>query len=94
MARTSAMAWNQGRYVTGTRRIPTEIARPGDCPTDGCGQDTAHAGPTGPHRLGWVLARVHGSTEPARWFCSGRCSAIGIALAELHTDHSTKGERP
>jgi hypothetical protein len=75
-------AWYGGQFpADGTARIPTPITIPGSCATEGCGQAVDAADESGP--IGWVRARVHGSTEPERTWCSGSCAAYGIALAEL-----------
>ncbi|MFE4397184.1 MULTISPECIES: hypothetical protein [Streptomycetaceae] len=77
-ASRSAHEWNRG--LTGER--PPIPSRPlaTACPTAACGQDVAAPEVAGP---GWVYARVIGSAEPGRWYCSGSCSTYGIALAEL-----------
>ncbi|MFD9064210.1 hypothetical protein ACFVZ3_22105 [Kitasatospora purpeofusca] len=78
----SAHEWNRG--LVGPR--PTIEARPVGraCPTAGCGSDPAEAPSIG--SPGWVYARVVGSAEPGRWWCSGSCAAYGVALAELRLD--------
>lgn len=74
--------WYGGEFVhTGSGPQPGRpILPPGECPTDGCGQECA--GRT-VQRLGWVRIHVQGSTVPPRTFCSGSCATVGIALAEL-----------
>lgn len=74
--------WYGGQFVhTGGGTQPGRpILPPGECPTDGCGQECA--GRT-VQRLGWVRVHVQGSAVPPRTFCSGSCATVGIALAEL-----------
>ncbi|KJS60696.1 hypothetical protein VM95_19840 [Streptomyces rubellomurinus] len=50
------------------------------CPTEACGGDSSTPGIG---RLGWTYIRVVGSREPGRWYCSGACATVGVALAEL-----------
>ncbi|MFI5808375.1 hypothetical protein [Streptomyces sp. NPDC051561] len=74
--------WYGGKYVTAASgsQPGRRILPPGDCPTDGCGQEAT--GRSEPAR-GWVRIHVQGSTMPARLFCAGPCATVGIALAEL-----------
>ncbi|GAA1405341.1 hypothetical protein GCM10009639_52200 [Kitasatospora putterlickiae] len=73
----SAHEWNRG--LTGERPVIPSRPTGRACPTEGCGE----AGTVTGGRPGWIYARVAGSREPGRWWCSGACSAYGIALAEL-----------
>ncbi|MEU7151189.1 hypothetical protein AB0B79_05965 [Streptomyces sp. NPDC039022] len=81
--------WAGGQYVTSTTgsRPGRHIVAPGQCPTEGCGQEVA--GRT-VQRRGWVRIHVQGSTLPPRTFCSGSCASVGIALAELRMQDTTR----
>ncbi|MFE9298365.1 hypothetical protein [Streptomyces niveus] len=74
--------WYGGEFVhSGSGSQPGRpVLPPGECPTDGCGQECA--GRT-VQRLGWIRVHVQGSEVPPRTFCSGSCVTVGIALAEL-----------
>ncbi|RNG26375.1 hypothetical protein [Streptomyces botrytidirepellens] len=71
--------WNGG--MRGTSRPEANTPVRADCPTEGCGHEAVAEGLS--QQRGWVHARVAGSTEPARDYCSGSCAMYGIALAEL-----------
>lgn len=81
--------WAGGQYVTsGTESRPGRpILPPGECPTEGCGQEVAARTV---QRRGWVRVHVQGSTMPPRTFCSGSCASVGIALAELRMETSAR----
>lgn len=59
------------------------------CPEPGCGgtdqgevaQARGLARPRVPD--GWIYVQVRSSAVPGRWFCSARCAAYGIALAQV-----------
>ncbi|MFJ8743450.1 hypothetical protein ACIRL2_29245 [Embleya sp. NPDC127516] len=76
-ARKSAKEWNAGQ--TGESRTPIRSSVIEQCTVERCG-DVASS-----RRLprGWVRTSVSESSEPAREWCSGWCSTVGIALAEL-----------
>jgi hypothetical protein len=80
-ANTTAKAWNGG--MTGEPRRGRPIPGTATCNTDGCGLTEEQLDPSDPTTTGWVLTRVNGSLEPGRWWCSGSCAHVGIALAEL-----------
>ncbi|MEV6125178.1 hypothetical protein AB0M23_32500 [Streptomyces sp. NPDC052077] len=75
--RAARQEWNGG--LAGAPR-PAVVLRPVEpCPTDGCG-----ALATGPRHIpDAVHVEVPGTGQPARWYCPGRCAAIGRALAEI-----------
>ncbi|MCZ4098020.1 hypothetical protein [Streptomyces sp. H39-C1] len=75
--------WNGGLQGEGS-----SIVRPGRrpvpagaCPVNGCGGEAGNR--ASGQRRGWVRVQVTGSTEPTRYYCSGSCATVGIALAEL-----------
>ncbi|WP_438297745.1 hypothetical protein [Streptomyces sp. HUAS TT7] len=72
-------AWNQGK--TGTGRAAADSPVIERCTVEGCGTEATGRAPA----KGMVKVRVPGSTEPACWYCPGRCRAIGQALAELRS---------
>lgn len=71
---------------TQTGRNPMVAAT---CPTPGCGEFDAGgiakaAGLKTPRVPdGWIYVQVRSSSVPGRWFCSGSCAHVGIALAQL-----------
>lgn len=82
----AAKAWNGG--MTGTSKRPAVIAVVEECTVPGCGADTTVPLPA----ASMVRVHVDGTSEPARWYCPGRCAAIGRALAELRGICSPGGE--
>ncbi|MFF2651499.1 hypothetical protein [Streptomyces sp. NPDC058045] len=77
-ATSGQQAWNKGRVGAAVAASTVPVIE--RCTVDGCG-----APATTPRPDGMVRVHAHGSTEPARWYCPGRCRAIGQALAELRT---------
>ncbi|MET9096195.1 hypothetical protein ABZX72_29370 [Streptomyces cyaneofuscatus] len=73
--------WNGGAY--GMPQPGRLIETPGACTTPRCGAKADTLDETAPALAGWTRAGVYGSREPDRVWCSGRCAAYGIALAEL-----------
>jgi len=71
--------WNGGKVGAG--RAPAAMPAVEACPVDGCG---SLADQPKPSRI-MVRVRVAGTGEPARWYCPGRCAAIGRALAEIRS---------
>ncbi len=87
-ARTAARyEFNQG--LAGKPRPAADTAVVEPCPVDGCG--TAATGRAKPQR-GMIRVQVPGTGEPARWYCPGRCAAIGRALAEIRGIDRQGGE--
>ncbi|MFJ6617608.1 hypothetical protein ACIQOW_08535 [Kitasatospora sp. NPDC091335] len=82
----SAHEWNQG--LTGERPPVAERPLSARCPTEGCGQDGTDPRVGGP---GWTYIRVVGSAVGGRWYCSGGCATVGIALAELRPADAEAG---
>lgn len=71
--------WNRGQTGTGRPAASTPVVE--TCTVTGCGS-TADK----PRRdASMVSVLVPGSSEPARWYCPGRCAAIGRALADLRS---------
>lgn len=81
------LAWNQGK--TGKGRPAASAPAVETCTVDGCGNLANQPRPNG------SMVRVHvaGSTDPARWYCPGRCAAIGRALADLRSIDQGGGAR-
>src|SRR5687768_15894381 len=75
-------AWNKG--LTGKPRAASDTAVVETCTVDGCGSPADQPQPNA------AMVRVHvpDSREPARWYCPGRCAAIGRARADLATIHT------
>lgn len=76
-ATNTQQAWNKGRV--GAPKVPVRTTVIEECTVTGCGAPASQAKPSS----AMVHVAVHGSTEPARWYCLGRCRAIGQALAEI-----------
>jgi hypothetical protein len=82
-ATPSAQGWNRGLVGTSVPpRTRSVFSLTDACPEAACGTG-ADLDEGDPLMHGWVQARVVGSTEPPRWFCSGKCAARGVAKAEL-----------
>ncbi|MFJ2407048.1 hypothetical protein ACIOUE_37775 [Streptomyces xanthochromogenes] len=73
----SRKAWNQGKTGIGRAAADTPVIE--RCPVEGCGSESTGPAPA----KNMVKVRLPRSSEPARWYCPGRCRAIGQALAEL-----------
>ncbi|WP_228916797.1 hypothetical protein [Streptomyces sp. DH20] len=71
-------AWNRG--LVGTGRPTADLPVVETCTVDGCGSTADQPRPNG-----MVRVHVDSSREPARWYCPGRCAAIGQARADLAT---------
>ncbi|MFH9977907.1 hypothetical protein ACH4ND_01340 [Streptomyces sp. NPDC017179] len=71
--------WNRG--MVGDSRPATSAPVIETCTVDGCGITADQPAPSP------AMVRIHvpGSTDPARWYCPGRCAAIGRALADLRS---------
>lgn len=72
-------AWNKG--LTGKPRPAADTAVVEVCTVDGCGSLADQPQPN----AAMVCVHVVDSREPARWYCPGRCAAIGRARADLAT---------
>ncbi|MFB7597212.1 hypothetical protein [Streptomyces sp. NPDC056160] len=70
-------AWNGGKV--GASRPAADRPAVETCAVDGCGILAAVPRPS----RGMVRVEVPGTGEPARWYCAGRCAAIGRARAEI-----------
>ncbi|MFD4658004.1 hypothetical protein ACFWP2_20540 [Kitasatospora sp. NPDC058444] len=82
----SAHEWNRG--LTGERPVIATRPLSARCPTEGCGEDGTDPRVGGD---GWVFIRVVGSAMCGRWYCSGPCATVGIALAELRPATASTG---
>lgn len=72
-------AWNKG--LVGKPRPAADTAVVQVCTVDGCGSPADQPQPN----AAMLRVQVAGSREPARWYCPGRCAAIGRARADLAT---------
>ncbi|MFF3643432.1 hypothetical protein [Streptomyces sp. NPDC002564] len=85
-ASTSKLGWNEGRttreITLSTQNSPVVAL----CTVDGCGTEATKPRPA-PHM---VTVSVRGSSEPPRWYCPGRCRAIGKALADIRAIPTTR----
>lgn len=90
--------WHGGKFVhNGDGSQPGRpILRPGQCRTEGCGQESPdpvsqdapgsgdqETPAPNQQRVGWIRVHVPGSMIPPRTYCSGFCASIGLALTEL-----------
>ncbi|MFF9215575.1 hypothetical protein [Streptomyces viridosporus] len=80
-------AWNKG--LTGEGRPAADTPVVEVCTVDGCGTTADQPKPAA------AMRRIHvpDSREPARWYCPGRCAAIGRARADLATITPALDER-
>ncbi|WP_405909602.1 hypothetical protein OG742_37370 [Streptomyces sp. NBC_00828] len=76
--RKARLAWNAGE--TGASRPPVISPIVERCTVDGCGTTADQPKP----RPGMQLVPAQGQ-EPGRWYCPGRCTAIGQAITDLRT---------
>lgn len=76
-ANRGQQAWNKGRVGQTVAAVTVPVIEV--CTVDGCGTEATEPQPT----AAMVRVYVHGSTDPARWYCPGRCRGIGQALAEI-----------
>ena len=53
------------------------------CADTACGVPADLLDEYDPAVRGWITVAVAGSREPARIYCSARCSSIGTALAQV-----------
>ncbi|MCX5601563.1 hypothetical protein OOK29_25775 [Streptomyces phaeochromogenes] len=72
--RKARLAWNSGKTGKGKPMVISPVVE--RCTADGCG--------TTADQPGMVLVPAAGQ-EPGRWYCPGRCTAIGRALTDLRT---------
>ncbi|MBL3669098.1 hypothetical protein JL475_24505 [Streptomyces sp. M2CJ-2] len=72
-------AWNKG--LVGKGRPAADMPVIEACVVDGCGVTADRPQPN----AAMLRVRVPDSAEPARWYCPGRCAAIGRARADLAT---------
>ncbi|MCM8548953.1 hypothetical protein [Streptomyces sp. STCH 565 A] len=79
-------AFNSG--LAGVPRPAADMTVVAECTADGCGSLAADQ-PT-PQR-GMLRIEVSGTGEPARWYCPGRCAAIGRAVADLRGIDRARG---
>ncbi|MYS44071.1 hypothetical protein GTY23_23130 [Streptomyces sp. SID5998] len=79
-------AWNGGQVGVG--RKPASAPAVETCGVDGCGALADQPKPA----ADMVRVEVTGTGEPARWYCPGRCTAIGRALADIRSIDTTKGD--
>ncbi|MGW1158458.1 hypothetical protein ACWD5Q_06695 [Streptomyces sp. NPDC002513] len=72
-------AWNS--WLVGTSRPATVTPVIERCTVAGCGTATDQPQPNA------AMVRVDAPSvmEPARWYCPGRCAAIGRALVDLRS---------
>ncbi|MFF9279567.1 hypothetical protein [Streptomyces griseosporeus] len=85
--RRARQDWNRG--LVGRSRPAADSSPVPVCTVDGCGSLANHR----PARAAMVRVEVPGTGEPARWYCPGRCAAIGRARAELRgIDRAQGGE--
>ncbi|EYT83962.1 hypothetical protein CF54_04180 [Streptomyces sp. Tu 6176] len=84
--RQARKAWNGG--LVGQPRPPAVTAAVTPCPVDGCGSLATDPRPA----RAMVRVEVPGTGEPARWYCPGRCAAIGRALADIRSITTTQGD--
>ncbi|MEW2451251.1 hypothetical protein AB0896_27460 [Streptomyces parvulus] len=81
-------AFNSGR--TGKPRPQADTAVVEKCTVDGCGTPAYQYRPA----PAMVRVEVPGTGEPARWYCPGRCAAIGRALADIRGADRQNGGGP
>ncbi|AYD81645.1 hypothetical protein SEA_KROMP_44 [Streptomyces phage Kromp] len=78
--------------LIGAPRPAANTAAVERCTVHGCGTAVDPTDRRKPQR-GMVRVHVPGTGEPARWYCPGRCAAIGRALAEVRgIDRQDGGE--
>jgi hypothetical protein len=85
--RKARQAWNKGK--TGKSRPADSAPVVETCTVGGCGSLADQPQPDG----AMVRVQVAGSTDPARWYCPGRCAAVGRALADLRSIEHRGGDR-
>jgi hypothetical protein len=85
--RKAREAWNQGKTGKGRPAATAPVVE--TCTVDGCGSTADQPLPN----ASMVPVHVPDSSEPARWYCPGRCAAIGRALADLRSIDQGGGAR-
>jgi hypothetical protein len=78
-ARQARQAWNNGKV--GKSRPGVVLTVVEVCTVEGCGASADQPRPA----PAMVRIEVAGSRQAARWYCPGRCAAVGRALADLGT---------
>lgn len=74
--------------LVGKPRAAANTAVVEPCTVDGCGTTADQPRPA----PAMASVEVPGTGEPARWYCPGRCAAIGRALAEIRGIDRPGGE--
>ncbi len=62
---------------------------PEPCAGTACGSPVDDLDAGDPLLDGWIWAGVNGSRDGAAWYCSPRCSQVGIARAQLRMGAAT-----
>lgn len=76
--RKARLAWNGGKTGTSKQTVIAPVVE--RCTVDGCGTTSDEPKSRAPMRLVPAAGQ-----EPGRWYCPGRCTAIGRALRDLRT---------
>ncbi|MEV8124826.1 hypothetical protein AB0P07_12035 [Streptomyces sp. NPDC085944] len=74
--------------LVGQSRPAANTAAVEPCTVDGCGTTADQPRPA----PAMIRVEVAGTGEPARWYCPGRCAAIGRALADVRGIDRPGGE--
>ena len=81
---TPTPTWHE--WLGATRRGQSEARTDLPSTEKACGQEHEALDGDDPLLHGWIIAEVHGSTDPDRWYCSPECATKGIAVAHARLE--------